>query len=299
MKHTFIYEHRKEFRVVKMCKVLKISKSGYYKWLSNRNKKSTREKKKERLKAKIRRLFFQYGKIYGSPRITRELHKEGIKITERTVGKYMHEMGLRAIPEEKFVVTTDSKHNNPIYPNLLQRRFNPGKPNMVWTTDITYIWTSQGWLYLAVVIDLFSRKVIGWSIDKTITKDLPLRALNMAINARKPPEGLIHHSDRGSQYTSKEYIERLKECKMQISMSRKGNCYDNACTESFFASFKKELVYRYKFTNREKATKEIWMYIMSFYNNRRSHSTLGYVSPNEYEKMYKAKAKQDQVKLTA
>lgn len=276
-----------------MCKVLKASKSGYYKWLSNKEKSSTNDKKKKRIMAKIRRIFFQNSKVYGSPRITRELHKEGVKITERTVGRYMREMNLRAIPKHKFVVTTDSKHNNPIYPNLLQRKFTQGKPNMVWTTDITYIWTGQGWLYLAIVIDLFSRKIVGWSIDKTMTKDLPLKALNMAIRARKPSEGLIHHSDRGSQYTSKEYIKRLKECKMQISMSRKGNCYDNACTESFFASFKKELVYRRKFTSREEATREIWKYIMSFYNARRSHSTLGFVSPNEYEKMHKEKGKQE------
>ncbi|KGA95473.1 transposase [Alkalihalobacillus alcalophilus ATCC 27647 = CGMCC 1.3604] len=277
-----------------MCQVLKVSKSGYYKWLNNRDIGSTQAEKKKKVMSKIRRLFFENRKVYGSPRITRELHKEGVKLTEKTVGRYMREMNLRAIPKQKFVVTTDSKHNHPIYPNLLQRQFNPDRPNTVWTTDITYIWTSQGWLYLAVVIDLFSRKIVGWSTEKTMTKELPLRALNMAIRTRKPPKGLIHHSDRGSQYTSKDYIARLVECKMQISMSRKGNCYDNACTESFFASLKKELVYRHKYTSREKASKEIWKYIMSFYNVRRSHSTIGYVSPKEYEKMYREGALQIQ-----
>nr|WP_088073516.1 MULTISPECIES: IS3 family transposase [Bacillaceae] len=289
-----MYEHRKEFRVVKMCEVLKVSKSGYYKWIktSKENNLPCKQRKK-RLMAKIRRLFFEYRSVYGSPRITRELWKLGIKIAERTVGKYMREMGLRATPKKKFVVTTDSKHQNPIYPNLLNRQFEVDKPNSVWVTDITYIWTMQGWLYLATVMDLFSRKIIGWATDKTMTKELPLRALERAISSRKPGEGLIHHSDRGSQYTSQDYIDRLKECNMQISMSRKGNCYDNACMESFFSSLKKELVYRQKFENREVAAKEIWKYIMSFYNARRSHSTLGYVSPNEYEKLHGNKQKAD------
>ncbi|WP_280637273.1 IS3 family transposase [Alkalihalobacillus sp. BA299] len=246
--------------------------------------------------AKIRRLFFQYREVYGSPRITKELHKEGITISEKTVGRYMREMGLRAIPEHRFVVTTDSNHNNPIYPNLLKRKFNPEKADRVWVTDITYIWTLQGWLYLATVMDLFSRKIVGWATDIKMTKDLPLKALNRAITSRKPSEKLIHHSDCGSQYTSNDYIARLKEWNIQISMSGKGNCYDNACMESFFASLKKELVYRHKFTSREEVTKEISEYIMSFYNERRSHSSIGYVSPNEYERSYNDRPKQKDVK---
>lgn len=289
MKFNFIYDHRKEFRVVKMCEVLKVSKSGYYNWDKNRKNKAlnkNKEKKNERM-AEIRKLFFRFHSTYGSPRITKELHKQGMKITERTVGRYMREMGLRAVPERKYTVTTDSNHNNKIYPNILNRKFKTNTPNSAWVTDITYIWTGQGWLYLAVVMDLYSRKIVGWAMDKNMTKELVLSALNRAIQTRKPPEGLIHHSDRGSQYTSKEYIARLEECKMQISMSRKGECYDNACIESFFASLKKELIYRNTYTSREEATMAIWKYIMSFYNARRSHSTLGYVSPNEYEKMYR------------
>ncbi|WP_404462590.1 IS3 family transposase [Sutcliffiella horikoshii] len=280
--YRFIFQHRKEFRIVKMCTVLNVSKSGYYKWINK--KESPRKKRKTWMMAKIRGLFFQNKEVYGSPRITRELYKDGFLISEKTVGRYMREMGLCAIPEQRFVVTTDSNHNQPIYPNLLNREFNPEKPNQVWVTDITYIWTLKGWLYLATVMDLFSRKIVGWSLNKTMTKELPLQALNRAINQRKPPYGLIHHSDRGSQYTSSDYIARLKECNMEISMSRKGNCYDNACMESFFATLKKELVYRRKFATREEATKEIWTYIMSFYNERRSHSKLGYISPNEYER---------------
>lgn len=279
-----MFKHQKEFRIVKMCDVLKVSKSGYYKWI--KKKKSNQEKKKRMLMAKIRSLFFQYGEVYGSPRITRELGKKGIHVAERTVGRYMREMGLRAIPEQRFVVTTDSNHSNPIYPNLLNREFNPDKPDRVWVTDITYIWTLQGWLYLATVMDLYSRKIVGWSTDKIMTKKLPLQALNRAINSRNPSDKLIHHSDRGCQFTSKEYISRLKECNIQISMSRRGNCYDNACMESFFATLKKELVYRRKFTTREEAANAIWKYIMSFYNEKRSHSTIGFVSPNEFERSY-------------
>lgn len=267
-----------------MCSVLKVSKSGYYKWINKKD--SDRKNRKKKLMAKIRRLFIQYKEVYGSPRITRELRKEGITISEKTVGRYMREMGLRAIPNQRFVITTDSNHENPIYPNLLNRKFDVNQPDRGWVSDITYIWTSEGWLYLATVMDLFSRKIIGWSTDKTITKELPLKALDRAISSRKPSEQLIHHSDRGSQYTSKEYIKRLQGNNIQISMSRKGNCYDNACMESFFATLKKELVYRRKFTTRKEATNAIWKYIMSFYNERRSHSTIGYVSPNEFERRH-------------
>nr|WP_161568146.1 IS3 family transposase [Anaerobacillus alkaliphilus] len=280
----FIYEQRNEFRVVKMCSVLKVSKSGYYKWLKKGNKVTKEKKQKEKIKAKISNLFYKNREVFGSPRITRELHKLGYTVSEKTVGRYMKEMGLRAIPEQRFVVTTDSNHSNPIYPNLLNREFYPEQPDRVWVTDITYIWTMEGWLYLATVMDLYSRKIVGWSTDKTMTKELPLKALARAINSRKPSENLIHHSDRGSQYTSKEYISCLEEYNIQISMSRKGNCYDNACMESFFATLKKELIYRRKYSTREEATRDIWDYIMSFYNERRSHSTIGYVSPNEYER---------------
>nr|WP_246589119.1 IS3 family transposase [Desertibacillus haloalkaliphilus] len=281
-----MFNHRKEFRIVKMCEVLKVSKSGYYKWL--KKEESNQEKKKKKLMAIIRSLFFQNREVYGSPRITRELHKKGIHLAERTVGRYMLEMGLRAIPEQRFVMTTDSNHRNPIYPNLLNREFHADQPDRIWVTDITYIWTLKGWLYLATVMDLYSRKIVGWSMDKVMTKELPLKALNRAIQSRNPSENLIHHSDRGCQYTSKEYISRLQEYNIQISMSRKGNCYDNACMESFYATLKKELIYRRKFVSREEANNAIWKYIMSFYNERRSHSTIGFVSPNEFERNCRA-----------
>jgi putative transposase len=275
--------HRHEFRVVKMCSVFGVSKSGFYDWLGR--DKSEREKEKNEIMNEIRKLFYENLEVYGSPRIMRELHKMGIYISEKTVGRYMSEMGLRAIPEQRFIVTTDSNHDNPIYDNILNREFNPDQPDRVWVTDITYIWTLEGWMYLATVMDLYSRKIIGWNMDSKMTKELPLVALNRAISLRNPSEKLIHHSDRGSQYASKDYIARLKEFDIQISMSRKGNCYDNACIESFHATLKKELVYRRRFKTREEAKKAVWHYTMSFYNEKRSHSTLGYVSPNEYERL--------------
>ena len=222
----------------------------------------------------------------GYSRSTTELSKKGINISEKTVGRYMREMGLRATPEQPFMVTTNSNHSNPIYPNLLDRQFNPDQPDRAWVTDITYIWTTEGWLYLATVMDLFSRRIVGWNIDKYVTKELCLTALDRALTFRNASDKLIHHSDRGSQYASNDYVDRLKENHIQISMSRKGNCYDNACIESFHASIKKELVYRTKFQTREEGKKAIWNYIMSFYNEKRSHSTLEYVSPNEYERLY-------------
>lgn len=289
-------EYRHTFRVVKMCKVLKVSKSGFYKWLKMRTHQSDCEKEKERLKGMIRRLFYEYRETYGSPRITHELRKQNIHISEKTVGRYMREMGLRAVPEKRFVTTTDSNHNNPIYPNLLNRHFNPGQPDRAWVTDITYVWTLEGWLYLASVMDLYSRKIIGWHIDKSLSKALVLKALNRALRLRHPSDRLIHHSDRGSQYTSKEYIECLNAHNIQISMSRRGNCYDNACIESFHATIKKDRIYRRRYRSHEEAKKDIWDYIMSFYNERRSHTTLGYTSPNQYERAYRALTERKQDK---
>ncbi|PLT27778.1 IS3 family transposase [Peribacillus deserti] len=186
-------------------------------------------------------------------------------------------MGLIALPEEKFVVTTNSDHDMHVYPNLLNRQFDVKEPNQVWVSDITYIWTLEGWVYLASVMDLFSRKIVGCSMDSHMKKELPLDALKMAVMLRQPGKGLIHHSDRGSQYCSKDYTDQMEINHMQISMSKKGDPYDNACIESFHASLKKELVYRSRYTTRAEAIKAINDYIRSFYNERRRHSTLGYL----------------------
>lgn len=279
----FIEEHQNEFRVVKMCEVLKVSKSGYYKWIDEKEKRKRIYEKKEKTNQLIRLCFLESYRTYGSPRITEDLKAQGVRVCERTIGKRMKEMGLRATFEAPYIVTTDSNHQNPIYPNLLKRNFMADAPNTVWVTDITYIWTMQGWLYLASVMDLFSRKIVGWSIGVTMKKELTLEALKQAIMLREPGEGLVHHSDRGSQYCSNEYNELLNERKMKGSMSRKGDPYDNACIESFHATIKKELIYRYKWETREGAIKAIRHYINQFYNTRRRHSTLGYLSPVDFE----------------
>lgn len=284
MIYGFILEHSQQFKIKKMCEVLGVSRSGYYDW--QKKETSEQQKRKEKIMVYIERIFYENYESYGSPRITRELIKMGFTITERTVGRYMSEMGLSAIPEKRFVVTTDSNHDNDIYPNVLEREFQTDAPDEAWASDITYVWTSEGWLYLAVIMDLFSRKIIGWHMDQFLNKELATTALKRALTFRNPTGELLHHSDRGSQYTSNDYIEILTDNNIEISMSRKGDCFDNACVESFFATLKKELVYRRKFKTREEAKMEIWKYIVRFYNEKRMHSTLGYVSPNDYERAY-------------
>lgn len=245
------------------------------------------EEEKEYLKGQIKKVFHQFRETYGSPRIWNRLRKKGIPISEKTVDRYMREIGLSAVPEKKFVTTTDSNHSKPIYPNLLNRAFNPGQPNRAWVADITYIWTSEGWLYLASIMDLYARKVIGWQLSDTLSKELCLVALDRALKRRNPTDQLIHHSDRGSQYASNKYIECLQERGIQISMSRRGNCYDNACIESFHSTIKKDLIYRQHFKSREEAKMAVWEYIVFFYNSQREHSSLGYATPSAYEKAYR------------
>lgn len=270
-----------------MCEVLNVSTSGYYKWLMRQNTcDSEKQKYKKEIRQKISKSYHESEGTYGSPRVHDDLLDWGYTISERTVGRIMQELGLRAIPEEKYIVTTDSDHAMPIYPNELNRNFTTSEPNRAWVADITYVWTLEGWVYLATVMDLFSRKIVGWSMDFTMKKELPLKALNMAIQNRRPCEALIHHSDRGSQYCSTKYIEVLETNGMKISMSRKGNPYDNACIESFHATIKKEWIYRRRYQTREEAVKSINYYIGNFYNERRKHSTLGYLSPNNFERKH-------------
>lgn len=268
-----------------MCKVLEVSKSGYYKWLRNQNQQSTeKEAYMKEITQKISKSFHESQGTYGSPRVHNDLVDWGYTISQKTVARLMKEMGLSASPKEKFVVTTDSNHDMKIYPNLVKRQFKTEKPNDIWVADITYIWTLEGWVYLSSVMDLFARKIVGWSMGARMKKELPIQALKMAILSRQPGKGLIHHSDRGSQYCSKEYTDILKARKMQISMSKKGDPYDNACIESFHATIKKDLIYRRRFKTRAEAMRAINYYISSFYNERRKHSTLGYCSPNQFEK---------------
>jgi putative transposase len=285
--YRFIQAHSDEHAVAKMCKVLEVSSSGYYKWVKNLNSPlSEKEIYRLELQQKISKSYHESFGTYGSPRVHSDLLDWGYIVSLKTVARIMKEMGLKAIPPEKFVVTTDSNHDLNIYPNLLDRQFDVKEPNQSWVADITYIWTLEGWVYLSSVMDLYSRKIVGWSMASHMKKELSIQALHMAIVSRQPGEGLIHHSDRGSQYCSHDYTDILKEQKMQISMSKKGDPYDNACIESFHATIKKELIYRRRFNTRAEAIKAINNYISGFYNERRKHSTLGNYSPNQFERMH-------------
>jgi len=262
-----------------MCQVLKTSRSGYYAWIKRPKSKRTIEN--EKLLLEIKRVHSQSRKLYGSLRITQKLRNEGIKCNRKRVYRLMKANGICSIMKRKFKATTNSKHNYPIAPNLLNQNFRVTEPSKVWVTDITYISTREGWLYLAAVLDLYDKKIVGWSMDKTMTQELVINALNKAIGRRKPPE--IHHSDRGSQYASKAYQQLLKKNGIMASMSRKGNCYDNACMESFFGTLKTELIYLNSYSTREQAKSSIFEYIEIFYNTQRIHSSLNYKTPKEAE----------------
>lgn len=245
----------------------------------SRHRKSWQEKENQREN------FIDNMNTYGSPRIHRKLIEEGFVVSQKTVANWMKELGLFATAPRKFMQTTDSNHHNKTYRNTLNQNFNPSKPNQRWATDITYIHTGEGFIYLNPIMDLFSRKIISYSIDDTMHQSLSIKALQDAISSRQPEEGWMHHSDRGSQYTSNKYIEILKQENAKISMSRKANPYDNACLESFFATLKKESLYKFVFKTKAEAVKAIERYI-EFYNRKRIHSSLGYVSPNDYEIAY-------------
>ena len=273
------------FRIEKMCSVLSVSRSGFYKWLNA--KESERSKQHQRI---TRRVHFHYQDtqgIYGARKITYKLQAEGIQTTERTVSRIMKENHLRSCTVRKFKVqTTDSSHSMPISPNILNQQFKTSAPNKVWVTDITYIRTRQGMMYLASVLDLYTRKIVGWKLGNRMTVNLVLNALEQAYKAQRPGKGLLHHSDRGSQYASSEYRKRLKKYGMISSMSRKGNCYDNACIESFHSLLKREYVHHRKFPTQLDAEQGIYWYIEFFYNRKRIHGSLGYLSPDRFESQY-------------
>ena len=265
-----------------MCWVLEVSTSGYYAW---RNRpKSRRVIDNERLLIEIRRMFLEHNQNYGSPRIYHALHRSGIPCSENRIARLMREDNLVAVQRRKFRVTTDSKHNWPVAPNILNRDFVTDAPSRIWLTDITYVWTWEGWLYLAFVLDLYYRGVIGLSMAARVTDELTQNALKQALLRRNPPKGLIHHSDRGSQYASGDYQELLKRYDITPSMSRKGDCWDNAVGESFVHTLKVEKINRCRFRTREQAKQEIFEYVEMYYNRKRAHSSLGYMSPFEFEK---------------
>lgn len=266
----------------KMCKTLDVSRSGYYKWRSATPSKQALRKRE--LKARILHHFYDNNKRYGAPKITVKLRNEGFTVTERTVGLYMRELGLRSCVARKFrVQTTDSAHELPVAPNILNQQFDVEKPNQVWVADITYIPCKEGRLYLASVLDLCTREIVGWRLQDRMTTDLVLGALRDAYAARKPRKPLLHHSDRGSQYASEEYRKQLKAYRMEASMSRQGNCYDNACMESFHSILKKELIYcNPRFRTKQQVYDAVYQYIEFFYNRKRIHGALGYLSPMQF-----------------
>jgi len=264
-----------------MCNVLGVSASAYYEW--EREQESAHERRDGELLALIRAVFTRFRGRYGAPRIQGKLAKDGVRVSRKRVARLMREAGLRAKGARKYKATTDSNHALPVAPNLLKRRFTVAQPNVAWVSDITYLWTRQGWMYLAVIIDLYSRKVIGWSLRERMTAELVCEALDAAVEQRHPPPGLIFHSDRGSQYASRVFRRRLWRYRMRQSMSRKGNCWDNAVAESFFATLKKELVRDIPFESRAAARADVFEYIEVFYNRQRAHSLLAYETPTSFE----------------
>ena len=280
MKFEFIHAKRGDFPVAALCKVLGVSRTGYYDWIDR--EPSKREHEDFELVKEIKAIHASSRGTYGSPRIHRKLRRER-PISRRRVARLMRENGLKGARPKRFRKTTDSSHGKRCAPNLLDRDFSANRKNRKWAGDITYVWTNGGWLYLAVLIDLHSRRVVGWSLAKHLGAELVTSALRMALGRRRPPAGLLHHSDRGGQYLSDEYLALLKSIDAKRSMSRAGDCWDNGVVESFFATLKKELIHRYRWLSREDASEAITEYIEVFYNNHRLHSSLGYLSPSEYE----------------
>jgi transposase InsO family protein len=262
---------------------MKISRSGYYKWLNRPESKRSQQRK--RWTEQIQKVFDKSKQRYGSPKITKKLQQDGVQISARTVSRIMKHAGIRSRTVRKFKATTNSNHTMPVHENVLSQNFTATAPNQKWVTDITYIPTREGWLYLASVMDLYSRKIVGWHMAERMTKDLVMNALRQAYRRRQPNSGLIHHSDRGSQYASHDYQELMIIYRMRGSMSRRGNCYDNACIESFHGILKKELIYLNDYQTRDEAQSSIFEYIEVFYNQQRIHSSLNYLSPSQFEQL--------------
>lgn len=282
MKFAWINDHRREFPVNLQCQVLQVTRSGYYAWKQRPDSQTA--KRRTELAERIRTVHQQNRKVYGAPRVHRDLTAQGVKCSRNTVAKIMRENGIRSKMSKRFVVqTTNSRHPHPIAPNTLNREFAQAQPNQAWATDITYIPTDEGWLYLAGVIDLCSRKLIGWATADHMRADLVEEALTMAIVQRQPTGPVLHHSDRGMQYACDQYQALLTKHGLKASMSRRGNCYDNAVMESFWGTLKTEHVHHERYPTRAAARQSLFEYIEVFYNRQRRHSSLGYVSPHEYE----------------
>ena len=281
MRFEFIQKWRHVWRIETMCRVMEVTTRGFRAWVNR--PMSTRARGDMRVLAHIKDQYSQSLGTYGRPRMTAELKEIGLGVGERRVGRLMRINGIRPVRTHRYKVTTDSNHKLGYAENLLDRDFTATAPNQKWAGDISYIWTAEGWLYLAVVLDLHSRRVIGWAVSDRMKRDLAIRAFDMAARLRDPQPGCIFHSDRGSQYASGDYKKRLKAYKMEPSMSGKGNCYDNAAVETFFKTIKAELIWRYRWPTRRQAQTAIFQYINGFYNPRRRHSYLGGISPLAFE----------------
>ncbi len=277
-----VKEHRGVWPVRLQCQVLGVSASGFYAWLNR--PPSQRAVANQNLLGHIRRIHWDSHKRYGSPRVCAALRAEGQRVSRRRVANLMRINNLQAIGKRRFrITTTDSRHNFPVAANVIDRNFGALAPNQKWLADITYIFTAEGWLYLAAVLDLYSRKIVGWAMRDHMRTELPLAALTMALQRQRPQPGLIHHSDRGSQYASGDYQKALTAANITPSMSRKGNCWDNAPMESFFHTLKTELVHHKNYATKEDAKRDLFQYIEGFYNRQRIHSAINYLTPEQME----------------
>ena len=277
----FIKEKRKQYPLSLLCEVLQVSSSGYHKWL--KRKLSIRAIENQRILGMINYHYSRSKRTYGLPRIYAAIRTQGLKVNKKRIARLMRENNVKAKTKRRFKVTTLQNSKALASDNILKQNFSASSENKIWTGDITYLWTTEGWLYIAVVMDIYSRKIVGWSLDSSLSAELVRKALTMAIVHRNPERGLVFHSDRGSQYASISFRTLLKNYGMIQSMSSKGNCYDNAVTESFFHTLKTELTYWNKYQTRDEAKKSIFEYIEIFYNRQRLHSALNYLSPVEFE----------------
>jgi transposase InsO family protein len=282
VRFAFIDKNAQEFPVDLMCQVLNVSRSGYFAWRVRPT--SAQAERRNQLLAHIQAAHAESRQTYGSPRVHAELEAQGISCSKNTVAKLMRQHKVRSKMRRRFVVrTTDSRHEHPVFENRLDRQFEQPLPNQAWAADITYIPTQEGWLYLAAVIDLCSRKIVGWATADHLRAELCCQALRNALNQRDPTDELLHHSDRGVQYACDDYQQLLAERNIECSMSRRGNCYDNAVVESFFGTLKTELIHHDTYNTRATARQALFEYIEVFYNRKRRHSALDYRSPSEYE----------------
>ena len=281
MRYRFINEHQNETSIQRLCNVLNVSRSGYYTW--SHSKPTLRERQNEELLERMRDIHQQSRQTYGSPRMWNALRAQGLRCSRKRVARLMRLHGIRAKMVRRFKITTRYRSTALIAPDLVQRQFRVQQPNRIWTSDITYIWTREGWAYLAVVLDLYSRMIVGWEIGERLTTSLVATAVRRALYQRRPTQEIILHSDRGSQYASKDLHSLAKEQSICLSMGKTGSCYDNAVTESFFHTLKSEHIYFHRYDTRLDARTSIFDYIETFYNQRRLHSTLGNLSPVQFE----------------